>query len=153
MGEDGPSGGVSMPCSALLCESVPQGIRDMGAVVDRGGQNLAHDVNGAAAPLSLAHASCGEGGCVRQGRTFPGTLSRVGQGQWLCHMHPCVEAESTREVWRRGTGKSIPADVPGTTLATGATEGGLPKRGAYATIAETDSRAPVPPRPHGIRFM
>lgn len=49
-------------------------------------------------------------------------MSRVGQGQWLCHMPPCVEAESPGEIWRRVTGESIPAGVPASTLATGTTE-------------------------------
>lgn len=66
------------------------GERDTGAVVDRGSQNPARDVIGAAAPLSLARATSGEGGWRWQSRRSPGTLSRSGP----CHMSPCVEAES-----------------------------------------------------------
>lgn len=88
----GQSGGVSTSRFALFCETVPRGRRDKGAVVDRGGRNPARDVNGAAAPLRLAHTTSGEGGCRWQSRRSPGTLSRVGQGQWLCYRHP---------VWRQ----------------------------------------------------
>lgn len=146
-------------CPARICDTVPRGRRGKGAVVDRGGQTPARDVNGAAAPLRLAHTTSGEGGCRWQTLMSPGTLARVGQGQWLCHRQP---------VWRQrvpersGAGVEVKAFEPlcralhsprGSPSAS-ASEGEVPTRGACATIGdEPVSRAPVPPHPHANRFM